>query len=120
LTKREVMYIGTRQDSGNFVFVQEGRKIEALPPRNDVRNHSPDGFEWGYNGSGPAQLALAICIHALDGDIPRACRIYQDFKFRVIAAFNRKNGRWEISRREVREVIAVLESQREPICLSKT
>jgi len=34
-------------------------------------NHSPDGFEWGYGGSGPAQLALAI---------------YQDFKLALIAA----------------------------------
>ncbi|GAJ01677.1 unnamed protein product, partial [marine sediment metagenome] len=24
-----------------------------------VWNHSPDGFSWGYEGSGPAQLALA-------------------------------------------------------------
>jgi len=28
-------------------------------PRSDLRNHSPNGFEWGYSGSGPAQLALA-------------------------------------------------------------
>ncbi|MCK4554525.1 hypothetical protein KAU19_06245, partial [Candidatus Parcubacteria bacterium] len=27
-----------------------------------VINHSPDGFAWGYGGSGPAQLALAILI----------------------------------------------------------
>ena len=25
-----------------------------------VRNHSPTGPAWGYDGSGPAQLALAI------------------------------------------------------------
>lgn len=25
-------------------------------------NHSPDGFAWGYGGSGPAQLALALCL----------------------------------------------------------
>ena len=27
-----------------------------------IVNHSPDGFNWGYNGSGPAQLALAVCM----------------------------------------------------------
>jgi hypothetical protein len=27
--------------------------------------HSPDGFEWGYGGSGPADLALNIAEHAL-------------------------------------------------------
>jgi hypothetical protein len=31
-----------------------------LPPRLDLFNHSPTGFNWGYSGSGPAQLALAI------------------------------------------------------------
>ena len=33
---------------------------EPLSPRNDLFNHSPSGFEWGYPGSGPAQLALAL------------------------------------------------------------
>jgi hypothetical protein len=45
-----------------------------------VYNHSPDGFNWGYGGSGPAQLALAIMLELTgkpDG--------YQDFKFSVIA-----------------------------------
>ena len=31
-----------------------------------LRNHSPDGFSWGYGGSGPSQLALAICLEASD------------------------------------------------------
>ena len=26
---------------------------------NDLRNHSPGGFSWGYAGSGPSQLASA-------------------------------------------------------------
>lgn len=44
------------------------------------RNHSPDGFNWGYGGSGPAQLALAIMLR-LTGKADG----YQDFKFKVIA-----------------------------------
>ena len=46
-----------------------------------VWNHSPDGFSWGYSGSGCAQLALAIMLELTgkpDG--------YQDFKFRFVAA----------------------------------
>lgn len=31
-----------------------------LDPRTDLLNHSPCGFAWGYGGSGPSQLALAI------------------------------------------------------------
>ncbi len=39
-----------------------------LPPRHDLRNHSPDGLKWGYAGSGPAQLALAVLPDALGSD----------------------------------------------------
>jgi len=58
--------------------------VTTLDRRLDLRNHSPDGFAWGYGGSGPAQLALAICADAL-GDDDRAIDIYQEFKFRVIS-----------------------------------
>lgn len=42
------------------------REVEFAGERIDpaeslaVRNHSPTGFAWGYGGSGPAQLALAV------------------------------------------------------------
>ena len=49
-----------------------------LPVRLDVYNHSPDGFSWGYQGSGPAQLALAILCDAI-GPI-EAVRWHQEFK----------------------------------------
>ena len=41
------------------VVVEDGQAHD-LDPRYDLANHSPDGFSWGYSGSGPAQLALAI------------------------------------------------------------
>jgi hypothetical protein len=34
-------------------------RIRSLELRLDLFNHSPIGFEWGYGGSGPAQLAPA-------------------------------------------------------------
>lgn len=37
-----------------------------LPLRLDLYDHSPTGFEWGYSGSGPAQLALAILADHFD------------------------------------------------------
>jgi hypothetical protein len=37
-------------------------------PSLAVANHSPDGFNWGYSGSGPAQLALAILLKYLKPD----------------------------------------------------
>lgn len=48
-----------------------------------VYNHSPDGFNWGYGGSGPAQLALAICIELYGENI--ASKLYQNFKFEFVA-----------------------------------
>lgn len=53
-----------------------------LDPRRSQEhwNHSPDGFNWGYNGSGPAQLALAIFLQLFDSHIG-----YQDFKSEVIS-----------------------------------
>lgn len=47
------------------------------------RNHSPTGFSWSYGGSGPAQLALALCIEIMGVD--KALNVYQDFKWKYIA-----------------------------------
>jgi hypothetical protein len=63
-----------------------------------VRNHSPTGFNYGYNGSGPAQLALAVCLEIYPEGIAR--RIYQIFKEEYIATlpcaqdFDRKITVW--------------------------
>jgi hypothetical protein len=54
-----------------------------LPLRLDVRNHSPSGFAWGYLGSGPAQLALALLCLEIGEE--RAMRLHQRFKAEVIA-----------------------------------
>lgn len=58
-------YLGTKD--GN-VFVVEGAARRPLPLRLDLVNHSPTGFAWGYCGSGPAQLALAIPADATGDD----------------------------------------------------
>jgi len=63
----EKLYAGRRRaDGGVAVTVatlnRDGlvQHIAALAPRRDLCNHSPTGFEWGYGGSGPSQLALAM------------------------------------------------------------
>jgi len=45
--------------------------------------HSPDGFQWGYYGSGPADLALAI-LWDYTGLEPEP-KLYQKFKNDLIA-----------------------------------
>ena len=58
---------------------------QRLDPKHSqsFRNHSPDGFSWGYGGSGPAQLALAILLHLTTPQ--KAQNLYQSFKSEVIA-----------------------------------
>lgn len=66
MTAPEVRYNGFRSpaDGRTLVFRQHGCLAAPLPLRLDLRAHSPTGFEWGYHGSGPADLALAV-MHAL-------------------------------------------------------
>lgn len=53
-----------------------------------ISNHSPDGFNWGYGGSGPAQTALAILLVFMP--IRMAIELYQRFKFSVVASFPKR------------------------------
>lgn len=62
----------------------DGKQLSPAASQR-VWNHSPDGFNWGYGGSGPAQLALAILLEAgLDDE--RAVRLHQAFKWKFIAS----------------------------------
>jgi hypothetical protein len=49
----------------------------------EIVNHSPDGFNWSYSGSGCAQLSLAILLEVFDKQT--ALKYYQRFKDEVIA-----------------------------------
>lgn len=48
--------------------------------------HSPDGFEMGYSGAGPAQLAFAILLHARGHEF--ALEHYQAFKEDFVAQWH--------------------------------
>jgi hypothetical protein len=59
-------------------------EVELSPIKSQkVKNHSPDGFAWGYGGSGPSQLALAVMLELYPQRI--ALAKYQQFKFNTIA-----------------------------------
>lgn len=65
------IYFGWRTKEGCCAKVYDSDKgsiLRDLDPRLDLRSHSPTGFEWGYPGSGPAQLALALLADACDDD----------------------------------------------------
>jgi hypothetical protein len=60
----------------------DGKELQ-LEKSLRIKNHSPSGFSWGYCGSGPSQLSLAICIELYT--VGRAMQIYQKFKEDVIS-----------------------------------
>ena len=74
------IYEGARHLDGAIVTV-DGHK---LPPRNDLRLLSKAGFEWTYEGAGPAQLALALLADHL-GDDAAALANYERFMREVVA-----------------------------------
>lgn len=61
----------------------------------NVINHSPDGFSWGYCGSGSLQLALAILLHAgVSTEQAQAC--YRQFMTEFIAIQRRSDWTLDI------------------------
>lgn len=72
-------WYGTNVDHSVYV---DGEPLD-LAASLKVWNHSPDGFAWGYGGSGPAQLALAILMRFTDADTAR--RLHQAFKWEHVA-----------------------------------
>ena len=105
-------YIGERTPDGCQVVVIDSAKPDEanlLNPRYDLRNHSPDGYNFGYSGSGPAQLSLALLADAL-GDDDRAQRHYQSFKMKVIGRL--QGDRFELTEDEIKATVARLEAER--------
>lgn len=120
----KVRYRGHRTEAGCLVEVlperMEGARAVGVPLRHWVR-HSPTGFEWGYGGSGPADLARSILAHHL-GDVLPSPRVYQRFKDKVIATMARtEDGQhWEISSGHVAAQLEVIMDEigaKCPICL---
>lgn len=86
-----------RWETGRVSCTFNGRPVPH------VKWHSPAGFEFGYGGSGPADLALSILAHHLGLDakktssqihsyrhllspeVERLVELHQHFKFAAIA-----------------------------------
>ncbi|MCK4909027.1 MAG: hypothetical protein KAS70_03945 [Planctomycetes bacterium] len=84
----------------------DGEKLD-LQRSLKIRNHSPTGFSWGYLGSGPAQLALAICIELYGAR--KATDFYQGFKEKYISQMPQADidGDLEIELTQTKEVSGV-------------
>lgn len=75
--------MGSGGDPHRADRVTETGNKQPLPLRLDLFNHSPTGFSWGYEGSGPAQLALAILADVVGPSY--AVDLHQAFKRDVVA-----------------------------------
>lgn len=98
----ETTYTGLRSGLGQpLVAVNLESSVDnrvLLPAASQkLRNHSPDGFEWGYAGSGPAQLALALLLDFTE-DAELSCDLYMSFKFTVVAKLKPE---WKLTGRQV-------------------
>lgn len=85
-----------------YVNNTDTHEVLVLNPQRSQKlyNHSPDGFEWGYGGSGPAQLALALLLDA-GVDEADALEQHQAYKFAVVARLPKE--RWSIGDYSIRE-----------------
>jgi hypothetical protein len=96
------VYAGTRRRNENVSVTVDGLRLAS---HFHLHNHSPAGFEWGYGGSGPAQLALAILANHF-GEDEKALAMYQAFKWRVISKLP-KNG-WTLTSEEIDQALESL------------
>jgi Family of unknown function (DUF6166) len=93
-------YLGDRTIDGVKVTVDG----EPLDPRLRVKEFSPNGFEWSYEGPEPRQLALALLADHL-GDDAAALASVEPFMRSVVANFGNE---WEMNSADIDRALAVL------------
>jgi hypothetical protein len=93
-------YVGGRSLAGAEVTVDGA----PLDPRFDLKRLSPAGFEWTYEGHGPAQLALALLADHL-GDDARALTLYDAFMRAVVAELDNS---WELTSSDIDAALSSL------------
>ena len=96
----ERVFSGKKNGYDRIVEIEQNGSLAPLPlaPSLEIVDHSPDCFNWGYNRSATAQLALGI-LYEVTGDAELARRFYQMFKWDHVSRWREV---WEISESEVR------------------
>lgn len=107
----DTLFSGQRAADGHALVWINGDR-----PLPQVIHHSPTGFEWGYGGSGPADLALSILALVIGEEQEtvvifegRTCgaqawQLHQLFKREIVAGF--AHEAWSLSVGQVRQWIA--------------
>ncbi len=86
-------YEGDRTIDG-IVATVDGKELSDF---SDTKRFDSGGFEWGYEGSAPTQLAFAILADHL-GDTRRAAALAPQYMENVTANFG---NAWEITSEDV-------------------
>lgn len=106
-----VQYAGLRsgpRNTARVIDATSGSDLDIDRSREHV-THSR-GFEWGYGGSGPAQLAFAILLDYYD-DPDIALEYYQRFCTYVISQLETDSGDvWTLTKDEIEEAVQEIRS----------
>ena len=78
----EFVFTGKQSDGPRPVFVGLADGSATRLPH--LMKHSPYGFQWGYGGDGPSDLARSI-VGFLTNDPNPDPRVYQKVKWKLIA-----------------------------------
>jgi len=111
------VYVGSPGFPGKVTVVTgtvhtESRQVKPLPLRLDLANHSPTGFAWGYGGSGPAQLALAILADTVSDEL--ALKWHQHFKMRFLSTLDGDQP-FQLPRSMVVEFVLAMEEKEKKV-----
>ena len=95
------IFRGKRVEDIRLVEVVVGDRVVLLPlkPSLQIAEHSPEGFNWGYEGSVPAQLALGI-LYEVTGNVALSREYYPLFKIDHVSQWSEH---WEMRESEVLE-----------------
>jgi len=120
-------YVNHNKAGARLVVVEEDGLVTG--PLRHITKHSPDGFSWGYCGSGAAELARCLLIDALDlkpdcdqcdgegrancwwcygGYVEPSPAMYQEFKATVIAVLP---DSWTLTRDGIRHWATTWQTQ---------
>lgn len=107
-TYPDTLYLGLKGHTVKKQLLPDGESKELpLEPSLKLRNHSPTGFSWGYAGSGPAQLALAL-LYDVTSDPELSLSYYQFFKDDFVAMWG---AEWAILSRTILDWLRVEEAK---------
>jgi hypothetical protein len=98
-----------RREGEAMCLVEEAGATRKL---RHVVYHSPDGFGWGYIGSGAADLARSILTDAVGPEL--ADDLYQDFKWEVVAGLPHEGGVITVS-----QVMEFVRHHRTPVAVKE-